>query len=109
MSRPAIGALRRRMTLEQAARSADGGGGVTMTWAPVTDLWASLTSLTGTEQFVSEGLQGKVTHEIVIRKRTDIAPAMRLRMGARLFHIEAVLLRDGPDPYIRILAEERNL
>ena len=39
----------------------------------------------------------------------DVVAAMRFRMGARLFHIGSVLGRDGPDPYIRILAEERNL
>jgi len=109
MIRPGIGALRRRMTLEQQVRVADGGGGVTVTWTPLMDLWAELTGLSGTEQFVGEGLQGRVTHQIVIRKRTDVAPAMRFRVGARLFFVVTVLGRDGPDPYLRILAEERNL
>ena len=109
MTRPGIAALRRRVTLEQQTRVADGGGGVTVTWAPVADLWASLNSLTGVEHVAGEGLQGKVTHEVIIRKRADVAPAMRFRMGTRLFFVEAVLGRDGPDPYIRILAEERNL
>jgi SPP1 family predicted phage head-tail adaptor len=109
MTRPGIGALRRRMTLEQQTRAADGGGGVTVTWAAVIDLWAELTGLSGAEQFVAEGLQGRVTHQITIRKRFDVAPAMRFRMGVRLFYVETVLGRDGPDPYVRILAEERNL
>lgn len=109
MTKPAIAALRRRLTLEQQTRVADGGGGVTVTWTPLTDLWASLTSLAGVEQFVGEGLQGKITHELIIRKRMDVAPAMRFRMGTRLFFVETVLGRDGPDPYLRILAEERNL
>ena len=109
MTKPGIAALRRRLTLEQQSRIADGGGGVTVTWTSITDLWASLNSVTGVEQFVGEGLQGKITHEIIIRKRIDVAPAMRFRMGTRLFFVETVLGRDGPDPYIRILAEERNL
>lgn len=109
MTRPGIAALRRRVTLEQQTRAADGGGGVMVTWAPVTDLWASVNSLGGVEQVAGEGLQGKVTHDLIIRKRTDVVAAMRFRMGARLFYIATVLGRDGPDPYIRILAEERNL
>jgi SPP1 family predicted phage head-tail adaptor len=109
MTRPGIGALRRRMTLEQQTRVADGGGGVTVTWTTVTDLWAELIGLSGAEPFVADGLQGKVTHQITIRRRMDVAPAMRFRMGTRLFLIETVLGRDGPEPYLRILAEERNL
>ena len=109
MTRPGIGALRRRMTLEQQAGVADGGGGVTVTWTPVIDLWAELTGLSGAEQWVAEGLQGKVTHQITIRRRSDVAPVMRFRSGARLFYIEAVLGRDSPDSFLRILAEERNL
>lgn len=108
MTRPGIGALRRRMILEQPVRAADGGGGVTVTWMPVIDLWAELIGLSGAEQFVGEGLQGRVTHQIVIRRRTDVVPAMRFRLGARLFDILSVTGRDGPDPYLRILAEERN-
>ncbi len=109
MSRPAIAALRRRVTLEQPARVADGGGGVTVTWSAVAELWAELKSLAGTQQFIAEGLQGRVMHEVTIRRRTDVLPAMRLRFGSRLLVIEAVLNRDGPEPFLRILAEERNL
>jgi len=109
MTAPGIGALRRRMTVEQQLRVADGGGGVTVTWTPVIDLWAELTGLSGVEQLVGEGLQGKVTHQIMIRRRTDVVPAMRFRMGTRLFFVVTVTGRDGPEPFLRILAEERNL
>jgi SPP1 family predicted phage head-tail adaptor len=109
MTRPGIGGMRRRLTLEVQARAADGGGGVAIVWSPVIDLWAEVKNLGGSEQFVAEGLQGKVTHQIAIRKRTDVVPAMRLRQGARIFVIQAVLGRDDPEPYLRILAEERNL
>ena len=109
MSTPAIGALRRRVTLEAPVRTPDGGGGVTVTWALVATLWAELKSLSGAEIVIAEGLQGKVTHELTIRKRMDVSPAMRLRYGARIFIIWAVLDRDLPDPFIRIQAEERLL
>jgi SPP1 family predicted phage head-tail adaptor len=109
MSRPGIAALRRRMTLEQPSRAADGGGGVAVSWTPISDLWAELRSIGGNESAASEGVQGRVTHEVTIRRRTNIATSMRLRMGTRLFAIVAVLDRDGAEPYLRILAEERNL
>ena len=107
MSTPEIGALRRRITLLAATRTSDAGGGVAVAWTPVTNLWAAMRSLNGTQAVVADGLQGKVTHEFIIRKRTDVTPAMRIGYGARVFVIRAVLDRDGPEPYIRIQAEER--
>jgi SPP1 family predicted phage head-tail adaptor len=109
MSRPGIGALRRRLTLEQQIRTADGGGGVTVTWIGVTDLWAELTAMAGTEQVIADGLQGRVSHRITIRKRADVEAAMRFRMGTRAFYIESVLGRDDPEAFLRCLCEERNL
>lgn len=93
--------------LEAPSRAPDGGGGVAVTWTAVATLWAELRSLSGAEQVVADGLQGRVTHEISIRKRMDISPAMRLRYGQRIFTIWAVLDRDGHEPFIRIQAEER--
>jgi SPP1 family predicted phage head-tail adaptor len=107
MSTPAIGNLRRRVAIESATRTADGGGGVAVAWSSVATVWAEIKALSGAEAVIAEGLQGKVTHEIMIRKRMDVSPAMRLRYGARIFVIWAVLDRDGPDPFIRIQAEER--
>ena len=109
MSSPAIGALRRRVTLEAETRTADGGGGSVLGWVGVTDLWAELRGLSGSETLAAEDLQAKVTHMVTIRRRMDVRPDMRIRFGQRLFHIVAVLDRDGPEPFLRILAEERNL
>jgi len=109
MSVPAIGALRRRVTLQAPIRISDGGGGVTVAWSNVAVLWAEIRGLSGAGVVIAEGLQGKVSHEITIRKRTDVSPAMRLTYGARVFVIWAVLDGDGPDPFIRIQVEERLL
>jgi len=107
MNNPEIGALRRRVTLQAPTRIADGGGGAAITWQPVAQLWAQIRSLSGTEVVLADSLQGTVTHEFTIRKRSDVSPAMRLTMGARIFVIWAVLDRDGLEPFIRVLAEER--
>ena len=39
MSTPPIGALRARLTLETPVRTDDGGGGATVTWTAVADVW----------------------------------------------------------------------
>ena len=107
MSNPEIGALRRRVTLQAPIRTTDAGGGVVVAWSTVAQLWAEIRSLSGTETVLTDSLQGRLTHEITIRRRTDVAPPMRLAMGTRTFVILAVLDRDGPGAYIRIQAEER--
>jgi len=108
MSKPEIGALRRRVTLQSPTTAPDGGGGFAVTWHPVAQLWAQMQTLSGTEVVITDSLQGRVTHEFIIRKRMDIGPAMRLAMGARIFVIWAVLDRDGSEPFMRVQAEERN-
>ena len=107
MSAPEIGALRHRIALQAPARTPDAGGGVAVTWTTVAVLWAELRSLGGSEVAIADGLQGRVTHEFRMRRRMDVSPAMRLLYGTRVFVIWAVLDRDGPEPYIRIQAEER--
>ena len=109
MSPLPIGALRRRVTLESQTRTPDGGGGVTITWTPVTDLWAEIRDGGGNEYGFADAVQGKITHIVTLRRRADVVPAMRLRQGARVFVILAVLDRDGPGAVMRILAEEQNL
>jgi len=109
MSNPEIGALRRRVTLQTPTTVADGGGGFAITWTAVAQMWAQMRTLGGTEVVVADGLQGRVSHEFTIRKRMDVSPSMRIIYGTRLFVIWAVLDRDGPEPYMRIQAEERLL
>lgn len=108
MTRPSLGALRHRLTVESRIGEADGGGGIAVAWTPVATVWGAVRSLSGSEAFLAESLRGVVTHEVIIRKRSDVVPAMRLRLGARILDIQAVLGRDEPEPYLRLLVEERN-
>ena len=107
MSSPAIGAMRRRIQLQLPLGSPDGGGGLVKAWTTVATVWAEIRSLSGSEQVIADGLQGRVSHELTIRKRMDVSPAMRAVFGQRIFVIWAVLDRDGIEPFIRIQAEER--
>ncbi len=109
MSRPSIGRLRHRLTLEQAARTPDGGGGASETWSTVTSVWASITPTGGTEAVDADALTGRISHEIVCRHRPDIAPAMRLRRGTRVFEIAAVIDVDERRRWLKCLCVERDL
>ena len=109
MSKPRIGALRHRIVLEGAARASDGGGGAVVNWLPVAELWASITPSTGSETIVAEAIAGRITHEIVVRHRSDIVPAMRFRFSARIFEIRAVLDVDERRRQSRCLCREELL
>lgn len=109
MRRIAIGRLRHRLTLEAATRTPDGGGGASETWTTVAEVWAEISPTSGTEAVDSDALTGRVSHEIVFRYRSGVAPAMRLRSGTRLFEIAAVIDVDERRRWLKCLCVERDL
>lgn len=108
MSAPRIGALRDRLTLEQAVRTADGGGGAAVSWETVTELWAQVRPITGDERLRAGQVTGRITHKVTLRYRDGIVPAMRFRQGARILDIVAVL-ESGRRARLDCLCEERIL
>jgi SPP1 family predicted phage head-tail adaptor len=103
-----IGSLRERLTLEQPVRTPDGGGGASVAWETVTELWAHLRPISGDERLRHDQLAGRLTHEVWIRHRTGVVPAMRFRRGAHLYEIVGVL--ETPHrAHLKCLCEERSL
>ena len=106
MKRVGIGALRHRVTLEQPLRAGDGGGGAHVTWSALAQLWASVSPASGSEAVIAEAVSGRISHVITLRFRTDITPAMRLRLGPRVFEILAVIDVDERNRELRCLCRE---
>jgi SPP1 family predicted phage head-tail adaptor len=104
-----IGELRQRMRLEVAVRTPDGAGGADETWSLVAELWASLKPLSGQEGLEADRVAGHVTHDVVVRYRAGMVPAMRLVLGTRVFDIRAVLDVDERRRFLRCLVEERDI
>jgi SPP1 family predicted phage head-tail adaptor len=103
-----IGALRDRLTLQSATRVPDGGGGATVSWQAVADLWAAVRPISGDERLRHDAVTGRVTHEVWIRHRGDVVPAMRFTAGSRILEIVAVL-DPGRRNRLKCLCEERHL
>ena len=103
-----IGTLRERLTLEQPVRTPDGGGGASVVWELVTELWARVRPISGEERLVHDQLAGRLTHEVWVRHRPGVLPAMRFRQGARIYEIVAVL-DVGHRTHLKCLCEERSL
>ena len=107
--RVTAGELRTRLTLEAPCRMSDGGGGATVTWQDVAEMWAAVRPHTGNEDFALDRVAGTVSHEIIIRYRADVTPKMRFRRDARVFDILAAFDPDARRHWLRCLAEERDL
>lgn len=105
----AVGGLRRKLTLERNMRVGDGGGGASTNWVSVAQLWGSVEVLRGEEFFAEHKVQGRVSHEIVVRYRSDVEPEMRLSMDGRLFQILAVFDPDERRRWLKCLCEEQDL
>jgi SPP1 family predicted phage head-tail adaptor len=103
------GDLRHRLVLEQLEREDDEGGGFTETWSELAELWAELRPIGGSEAVESDRLAGSITHEVHLRYRPDVQPAMRFREGTRVFHILAVIDVEERKRWLKCLCEERDL
>ncbi|RTL71914.1 MAG: head-tail adaptor protein [Hyphomicrobiales bacterium] len=102
-----IGALDRRLALEAPSDTADGAGGLVTGWTLVAEVWANVAPSTGSERYLSDALRVQVSHRITIRSRADITPAMRLRDGARVFRISAILDRARRNRLVLLCLEEQ--
>ena len=109
MTRPHIGSLRHRLVIEAPNRTPDGGGGVTENWLPLAHVWGSLEPSSGVETVIAEGVSSRVTHVVHIRHRSDLAPAMRLRLGTRVLDIIALIDIDERRRHLKCLCSERDL
>jgi SPP1 family predicted phage head-tail adaptor len=107
--RAVIGGLRRRLTLQEEGRVADGGGGFTLVWQNVAanpTVWGRIVPLSGREVLQAGQLQTPVSHRILIRYRPDVTGAMRLVLGTRVFNIRAAVNVDGRDRWLELMCEE---
>ncbi|QDL93082.1 head-tail adaptor protein [Paroceanicella profunda] len=104
-------ALRRLLVLEAPERSADGGGGVVVSWEALGALWADVQPVSGRETIIGAREHARVSHRIMVRGAPEGSPArprpeQRLREGARVFAVHAVSEHDPMGRYLTIWAEE---
>ena len=84
------GELRKRITIEQPVRAADGTGELVPTWATFAVLWAALEPLTGSEKIQAQQVNASVNMKATVRYYAGITPQMRIRFGARTLQIASV-------------------
>ncbi len=74
----------------------------------VAELWAYARPITGDERLAHDQLAGRLTHEVWIRYRAGVVPAMRFRQASRIYEIVAVIEAERRSR-LKCLCEERSL
>jgi len=101
-----IGKARQRATLEAKVLTADGGGGYSESWETYATIWVALEPESGGNPAAAGRAEMRVSCRFVIRRREDVSINHRLRIGARLFAIRAVLDEGAQSAWMTLLCEE---
>ncbi len=109
MKEHTIGALRHRLDIEVLSAVNDGAGGASLIWQKQGELWAKITPISASETNAGDRISGIVSHEIIVRYQTSIAPEMRLRSEERVFHILGVRDEGERRRWLILSCEERDL
>jgi SPP1 family predicted phage head-tail adaptor len=100
------GELRHRVELQRATITRDPMGGEVKTWAQLGIHWASVEPLTGQETFAAQQEGAKVDVRIRLRYEPGIVPTLRVRHGARIYDVTAVLDLEGRHRELHLMATE---
>ena len=101
-----VTSLKKRVTVQNVTRTADGQGGFTETWTDHADVWCSIEPVKAWERYQAAQLQAPVTHKIVMRYNRGVTPASRLKFGDRIFNVKEVINRMEESRFLDIRAVE---
>lgn len=107
MTNDVIGSLRHRITIERPRRISTDGGGATIEWIGIGDVFARIDAISGREAVVADGIAARVTHKVLIRHRDDILPEMRFICSNRRLDIRSILDLDGRRRWLQCLCEDQ--
>lgn len=101
------GQLRHRISIYALTQEPDGGGGYTTEWVEYAQPMARVKPLSGTESLVAMQLEAAITHDIVIRYRTDVTPEDKIVLATgRELNIVSVINVEERDRWLELRCEE---
>ncbi len=101
-----IGGLRHRVALQRRSEVADAGGGLSLGWTDIAELWAGILPLSGSERVREMRVQPVQNFLIRLRYRGDITPADRLLFGQRVLNIRSVRNVNERNQWLECRCEE---
>lgn len=73
------GELDQRVELQKEVRTPDNMGGFTSSWVVQDEVWAHVRPLTGNEREQADRAQAEGGYKVIIRYRSDVTEAWRIR------------------------------
>jgi SPP1 family predicted phage head-tail adaptor len=102
---PPIGALRRRLIIEEPVETPDGAGGFRRTWRDLAPVWAEVRAASTFDSRLGRTGQS-ISHRITLRWRDDLTTVHRMRDGTRLYSIRSIHDATGEKRFLTALTEE---
>lgn len=103
---PPVGTLTDRVQLKRRESVGDGGGGHERLYVPVTAIWARVRSLTGRQGINADGRTVAISHSVVLRFRTDVAPGDRIVYRGRNLEVVSAADLNGRRAYLSCACSE---
>lgn len=100
-----IGQLTHRLRIETPVLTPDGGGGFTVEWQEVAEVFAAITDLSGLEMLQDAQITSSAPCRIVIHYRNDVTTKMRLADDAARYDIVSIRDPDGGKSWLEIIAQ----
>lgn len=103
------GRLRHRVELQRATDAIDAYGEQTPTWRTLATVWAAVEPISGREYFLANQVNSEISARITLRHvpGVTLTPKDRVKWGARLFDVQAVIDRDERHRELQLLVIER--
>lgn len=101
-----IGKMRYPLQLQSPTATRDTGGGVTESYTTLKTIFGSIKPVSGQERYRQGKLQESVTHEIIVRHRSDISTNYRLVYDSRNFNIRNIRNIDERNRFMLLLCTE---
>jgi SPP1 family predicted phage head-tail adaptor len=100
------GKLRHRVEIQTATETPDGMGQPIKSWSTTGRAWAAIEPASGREAMLGQLQQSTVAVNVTMRYQPGIAAGQRLKYGARIFNIGAVLNVEERNTELRLSCTE---
>tara|TARA_R110002020_G_C16005853_1_gene750655 strand:- start:186 stop:494 length:309 start_codon:yes stop_codon:yes gene_type:complete len=98
--------MRHRVTIQKPTATTDTGGGSSISWGLLKEVFADIQPQTGRSMFQHGQEKEKVTHKLVMRYRADIGTNYRIKFGTRIFNIQSIINEDERKRWLILNCEE---
>lgn len=98
--------LNRRITIEQPVETPDGRGGFTRSWTALSEVFAEVNGLSGTERLEGAQLAARARYRIRIRALSGLTAAMRIEVESRKLAIRSITPMNDAPHIFELIAEE---